>query len=112
MAKNTGYPGMGGGNMQQLMKQAQKMQQDVQRLQGEIGEREFSASAGGGAVTAVVYGRKELKSVVIDPDCMEPDEAAMVGDMIVAAVNEALRAADETMEKEMARVTGGMGLGF
>lgn len=112
MAKNTGFPGMGGANMQQLMKQAQRMQQDVQRLQEEIGEREFTASAGGGAVTAVVLGKKELKSITIDPDCMEPDEAAMVGDMIVAAVNEALRLADETMNREVGRVTGGMGLGF
>ena len=111
MAKNTGFPGMG-GNMQQLMKQAQRMQQDVQRLQEEIGEREFTASAGGGMVTAVVLGKKELKSVSIDPECMDEDDVAMVEDMIVAAVNAALRAADDTMTAEVGKVTGGMGLGF
>ena len=101
-----GFPGMG-GNMQQLMKQAQKMQQDVQRLQQEISEREFTAAAGGGVVKATVLGSKVVKSIEIDPACVE-----MLQDLVLAAVNEALRMADETMTSEMNRVTGGMNLGF
>lgn len=100
-----------GGNMQQLMKQAQKMQQDVQRLQQEISEREFTA-AGGGVVKATVLGSKVVKSIEIDPACVDPDDVEMLQDLVLAAVNEALRMADETMTSEMNRVTGGMNLGF
>ncbi len=111
MAKG-GFPGMGGGNMQQLMKQAQKMQQEVQRLQQEINDREFTATVGGGAVQATVFGRKEVKSVTIDPACVDPDDVEMLQDLVISAVNEALRTAEETMAAEMNRVTGGMNLGF
>ncbi len=111
MAKG-GFPGMGGGNMQQLMKQAQKMQQDVQRIQQEVSEREFTATVGGGVVSATVYGRKELKNVVIDPACVDPEDVEMLQDLVISAVNEALRMADETMTAEMNRATGGMNLGF
>ncbi len=107
------FPGMGGGgNMQQIMKQAQKMQQDVARIQQEIAEREFTATVGGGAVSATAYGRKELKGIAIDPACVDPDDVEMLQDLILSAVNEALRMADETMASEMNRVTGGMNLGF
>ena len=106
-----GFPGMG-GNMQQLMKQAQKMQQDVQRLQQEISEREFTAAAGGGVVKATVLGSKVVKSIEIDSACVDPDDVEMLQDLVLAAVNEALRMADETMTSEMNRVTGGMNLGF
>ena len=114
MAKNQfgGYGGMGGGNMQQLMKQAQKMQQDVARIQQEVAEREFTSTVGGGVVSATVYGRKELKAVVIDPACVDPDDVEMLQDLVLSAVNEALRMAEETMNAEMNRVTGGMNLGF
>jgi DNA-binding YbaB/EbfC family protein len=105
------FPGMG-GNMQQMMKQAQKMQQDVARIQQEVSEREFTSSVGGGAVSATVYGRKEVKAVVIDPACVDPDDVEMLQDLVIGAVNEALRMADETMNAEMNRVTGGMNLGF
>ncbi len=111
MAKG-GFPGMGGGNMQQLMKQAQKMQQDVQRIQQEVSEREFTATVGGGVVSATVYGRKELKNVVIDPACVDPEDVEMLQDLVISAVNEALRMADETMTAELNRATGGMNLGF
>ncbi len=106
------FPGMGGGNMQQIMKQAQKMQQDVARIQQEVSEREFTASVGGGVVSATVYGRKEVKAITIDPACVDPDDVEMLQDLVLGAVNEALRLAEETMSAEMNRATGGMNLGF
>lgn len=112
MARN-GFPGgMGGGNMQQLMRQAQKMQQDMARIQQDISEREFTASVGGGVVSATVLGTKELKAITIDPSCVDPDDVEMLQDLIISAVNEAVRNADETMNSEMNKVTGGMKLGF
>ncbi len=108
-----GFPGMGGGaNMQQLMRQAQKMQQDMQKLQAELGEREITASAGGGAVTVTAYGKKEIKSIEINPECVDPDDVEMLQDMVLAAVNEALRKADEMMSAEMSKLTGGLNIGF
>ena len=107
-----GFPNMGGANMQQLMRQAQKMQQDLQRAQEELQAREFSATAGGGMVTAVVNGAKQLTKLTISPDCVDPDDVEMLEDLVTAAVNEALRNAAETAEREMGRITGGMGLGF
>lgn len=107
-----GFPNMGGANMQQLMRQAQKMQQDMQRAQEELKAREFSATAGGGMVTAVVNGAKQLTKLTISPDCVDPDDVEMLEDLVTAAVNEALRNAAETAEREMGRITGGMGLGF
>ncbi len=113
MAKrNGGFPGFGGGNMQQLMQQAQKMQAEMQRAQEDLETREFSASAGGGMVTAVVTGSKELKSLTIDPACVDPDDVEMLQDMICAAVNEALKTASETTQQELGKITGGMNLGF
>ena len=107
-----GFPNMGGANMQQLMRQAQKMQQDMQRAQEELQAREFSATAGGGMVTAVVNGAKQLTKLTISPDCVDPDDVEMLEDLVTAAVNEALRNAAETAEREMGRITSGMGLGF
>ena len=112
MARN-GFPGgMGGGNMQQLMRQAQKMQQDMARIQQEISEREFTTSVGGGVVSATVLGTKELKAITIAPSCVDPDDVEMLQDLIISAVNEAMRSAEETMNSEMNKVTGGMKLGF
>lgn len=111
MAKG-GFPGMGGMNMQQMMKQAQKMQQDMARMQEELGMRELTAQAGGGVVKATVYGRKELKCVEISPSCVDPDDVEMLQDLITAAVNEALRMADEMMNAEMGKLTGGINLGL
>lgn len=107
-----GFPNMGGGNMQQLMRQAQKMQQNMQKAQEELQTREFSAASGGGMVTAVVTGARELKSITISPECVDPDDVDMLQDLVLAAVNEALRTAAETCEKEMGRITGGMNIGF
>lgn len=107
-----GFPNMGGANMQQLMRQAQKMQQDMQRKQAEIEAQEFTATAGGGMVTAVVTGARELVSLTIAPECVDPDDVEMLQDLVTAAVNEALRTAAETYEKELGRLTGGLNLGF
>lgn len=107
-----GFPGMGGANMQQLMRQAQKMQQDMQRTQKELQKREFSSTAGGGMVTATVTGARELTAITISPDCVDPDDVEMLQDLVMAAVNGALREAAETTEREMGRITGGMNLGL
>lgn len=105
------FPGMG-GNMQQIMMQAQKMQQDVARVQQEVSEREFTSSVGGGVVSVTVNGSKEVKTVTIDPSCVDPEDTEMLQDLIISAVNEALRMAEEAMTSEMNRVTGGMNLGL
>ncbi len=103
---------MGGMNMQQMMKQAQKMQQDMARMQEEISQKEFTSQSGGGMVKVTVTGEKVLKSIEIDPQCIDPDDAEMLQDLVIAAVNEALRVADEATQSEMSKVTGGMNLGF
>lgn len=107
-----GFPGMGGGNMQQMVRQMQQMQQKIEKIQEEIGETEFSASTGGGAVTVVVNGKKEVKSIVLSPECVDPDDIEMLQDLILSAVNEAMRIADNTMQEEMAKATGGLPIGF
>ena len=107
-----GFPGMGGGNMQQMVRQMLQMQQKIEKIQEEIGETEFSASTGGGAVTVVVNGKKEVKSIVLSPECVDPDDIEMLQDLILSAVNEAMRIADNTMQEEMAKVTGGLPIGF
>ncbi|NLG36830.1 MAG: YbaB/EbfC family nucleoid-associated protein [Clostridiales bacterium] len=109
MAKRK-LPGGGGGNMQQLMRQAQKMQQDMARIQEELAEREVEAASGGGMVKAVVTGKKELKSITIAPEAADPDDIEMLQDLILAAVNEALRGVDQMTEGEMGKLTGGLGL--
>ena len=107
-----GFPNMGGANMQQMVRQAQKMQQDMQRLQAELETREFTATVGGGVVKATVLGNKTVKSIEIDPACVDPDDVEMLQDLVLSAVNEGLRTADETVNAEMSRITGGMKLGF
>ena len=98
--------------MQQMVRQMQQMQQKIEKIQEEIGETEFSASTGGGAVTVVVNGKKEVKSIVLSPECVDPDDIEMLQDLILSAVNEAMRIADNTMQEEMAKVTGGLPIGF
>jgi DNA-binding YbaB/EbfC family protein len=111
MAK--GKMGMGpmGGNMQQMMKQAQRMQQEMQRLQAELELREVEASAGGGMVKVVATGKKEIKSITIAPEAVDPDDVEMLQDLVMAAVNEAIRAAEDMAQSEMSKVTGGLNLG-
>jgi len=105
-----GFPGMGGGNMQQLARQAQKLQQQMTKMQEEIEAREFEASSGGGMCTAKVNGKKEVLEIKINPEAVDPDDIEMLEDLVVAAVNEALRTAGETMEREMGKMTGGFGM--
>ncbi len=109
---SRGMGGMGGGINMNMIKQAQKMQQDMQKMQAELEEKEYSATAGGGVIEATVSGKRELKSLVIDPEAVDPDDVEMLQDMIVAAVNEALRRAESDMANNMQRLTGGMGLPF
>lgn len=101
--------GMGGMNMDMIQK-AQKMQQEMIEKQAEIETMQFSASAGGGMVTAVVTGKKELLNVEIDPEAVDPEDVEMLQDMIVAAVNEAIRKADSEMTETMNKLTSGLGL--
>ena len=111
MAKG-GFRGgaMGGMNMN-MIKQAQKMQQDMMKMQEEIQNREYSAAAGGGVVTATVDGSRLLKSVEIKPEAVDPDDVEMLQDLIVAAVNEAIRAAEADASAAMGKLTGGLNLG-
>ena len=112
MAKG-GFRGMPGGGMNQMamMKQAQKMQQDMLRMQEELENKVFTASAGGGMVTASVSGSRELKGLEIKPEAVDPDDVEMLQDMIIAAINQAMRAAETESQNNMARLTGGMNLG-
>lgn len=106
-----GFPGMmGGANMQQLARQAQKLQQQMAKAQEELDAREFEATSGGGMVTAKVNGKRELLALTIKPEAVDPDDVEMLEDMVMAAVNEALRTAAETVEREMGKLTGGMGM--
>ena len=104
---------MGGMGMNaNMLKQAQKMQQDMMRMQQELQEKEYEAAARGGVVTATVTGKRELKALEIDPEAVDPDDVEMLQDMIVAAVNEALRAAENDAASTMQKLTGGLGLPF
>lgn len=109
---SRGIPGMGGGMNMNMIKQAQKMQQDMQRMQAELEQKEYTAQAGGGVVSATVTGKREVKEVVIDPDAVDPEDVEMLQDMIVAAVNEALRAAESDSASSMQQLTGGLNLPF
>ena len=106
-----GFPGMmGGGNMQQLARQAQKLQAQMTKMQEELEAREYEASAGGGMVTVKVSGKKEVLALEIKPEAVDPDDVEMLQDMVLAAVNEALRTANDTLEREMSKLTGGMSM--
>ena len=100
-----GMGGMGGINMNMI-------KQEMQRMQAELQEKEYTAQAGGGAVEAVVSGKREVKRVTIDPEAVDPEDMEMLQDMIVAAVNEALRAAESDAQNSMQQITGGLGLPF
>ncbi len=102
----------GGGMNMNMIKQAQKMQQDMLKMQAEVEQQEFSATAGGGVITAVVNGKRELVSVSIDPEAVDPEDVEMLQDMVVAAVNEALRKAESSMNESMSKITGSLNLGF
>ncbi len=109
MAKRGGYQGGMPGNMNNLMKQAQKMQKQMEESQKSLEEEEYTASAGGGAVEVTVSGKKEVTKVTIAEDAVDPDDVEMLEDMIMAAVNEALRAEEEASSAAMSKLTGGLG---
>ena len=113
MAKRGGFSGGGAmpGNMNNLMKQAQRMQRQMEESQKELETKEFLAKAGGGAVEVVVTGKKEIKSVKLTPEVVDPDDIEMLQDLIVAATNEALRMAEEASSSAMSKMSGGLGLG-
>ncbi len=100
----------GMGNMGKMMKQVQKMQKQMKKLQQELEEKTVEAAAGGGAVKAVVNGKKELVELQIDPDAVDPDDVEMLQDLVMAAVNEAIRKAEEMVQSELAKITGGLNL--
>ena len=111
MAKNN-FRGMPGGmNQAAMMKQAQKMQQEMLRMQEEMENKTYSATAGGGMVTACVSGKHEVVELKINPEAVDPDDVDMLQDMIIAAVNEAMRSADSDAANNMSRLTGGLNLG-
>ena len=104
------FGGFPGGNMQQLMRQAQKMQQQLTEAQEALDSKEYEASSGGGAVTCKISGKRELLSLTIKPEVVDPDDVEMLQDLIMAAVNEALRTGEKTREETMNRMApGGMG---
>ena len=110
MAKRGGFPGGAmPGNMANLMKQAQKMQRQMEENQKELEEKEFTAKAGGGAVEVTVSGKKEITNVKLSEEAVDPDDIETLEDLIMAAVNEALRQVDEESSQNMNKLTGGMG---
>ena len=111
MAKG-GFRGMPGGmNQAAMMKQAQKMQQELLRMQEEQENKNYTATAGGGMVAATVNGKHQVVAIEIKPEAVDPDDVEMLQDMIIAAVNEAMRTADADAQQNMARLTGGFNLG-
>ena len=111
MAKNN-FRGMPGGmNQAAMMKQAQKLQQEMLRMQQEQEAKTYTAKAGGGMISATVNGKHELVGIEINPEAVDPDDVEMLQDMIMAAVNEAMRTADAEAANNMSRLTGGMNLG-
>ena len=113
MAKRGGFPGGAmPGNMNNLMKQAQRMQRQMEEGQKELETKEFTASAGGGAVEVTVSGKKEVVRVKLSEEVVDPDDIEMLQDLIVAATNEALRQAEEANAALMSKMTGGFGGGF
>ena len=112
MAKGGFRGGMPGGmNQAAMMKQAQKMQQEMIRMQQEMETKTYTATSGGGMVSASVNGKHELLDLKINPDAVDPDDVEMLQDMVIAAVNEAMRTADAEAASNMSRLTGGMNLG-
>ena len=114
MAKRGGFPGGMGmpGNMNNLMKQAQKMQKQMEENQKALDEKSYTAAAGGGAVEVTISGKKEVTAVKLAEEVVDPDDIEMLQDLIIAAVNEAFRKADADSAAMMSKLTGGLGGGF
>lgn len=109
MAKG-GFPGGFGGNMNNLMKQAQMLQKQMEEAQKELESKEFEASVGGGAVVVKVSGKKEVVSINIKPEVVDPDDVEMLEDLVLSAVNQALKNAEEETANKMGKITGGMNM--
>lgn len=109
MARN-GMPNFGGANINNLMKQAQKFQKQMQDMQSELEEKQFSASVGGGAVTAVANGKKQIIDIKINPEVVDPDDVEMLEDLILSACNESLKKAEQETADEMKKITGGLNI--
>lgn len=109
MAKG-GFPGMGGANMNNLIKQAQKFQKQMEDMQKDLENKEYTATVGGGAVSATVNGKKVITDIKIKPEVVDPDDVEMLQDLILSACNEALNKAEEETSGEMKKLTGGMNL--
>ncbi len=109
MGKKGGFPGGMPGGMNNLMKQAQRMQRQMEEASRELEEKEFTATAGGGAVSVTVSGKKELIKVSLKEEVVDPEDIEMLEDLIVAAANEALKQVEEASEKSMFGITGGLG---
>ena len=108
MAKGMGIPG--GMNMNNLMKQAQKMQRQMEKMQEELENKTIETTAGGGAVKIVITGKKEIKELKINPEVVDPDDVEMLEDLVMSAVNEAIRQAEEASSSEMNKITGGLNI--
>ena len=112
MAKGYRSPSpMGGGMNANMIKQAQKMQQDMLKMQAELENATYTATAGGGAVSATVSGKRELTNIELQPEIVDPDDIEMLQDLICAAVNEAMRKAENSANEQMSKITGGLNLG-
>ncbi len=113
MAKG-GFPkgmgAMGGGNMNQMIKQAQKMQEQMLKMQEEMESKNYEATSGGGAVKVVITGKREIQDIVLSPEVVDPDDIEMLQDLIIAAVNEGLRKVDEDSANQMGQLTGGLSI--
>jgi hypothetical protein len=112
MAKRGGFQGGMPGNMNNLMKQAQRMQRQMEETTAALEEKEVTAAAGGGAVEVTVSGKKEVTKIKLSEEVVDPDDIEMLEDLIMAATNEALRQMEELTQTEMAKITGGLGGGF
>ena len=110
MAKRGGFPGGMPGNMNNLMKQAQKLQRDMEQAQKELETKEFESSVGGGAVVVKVNGKKEVLAINIKEEVVDPDDVEMLEDLVLSAVNEALKKADEETSNKMGKLTGGLNI--
>ncbi len=102
--------GGGGGNMQKQLQQMQAMQRQMEQMQAELEEKEITTTSGGGAVSVTVNGKKEIVSLTLDKDVVDPDDVEMLQDLVIAAVNEAMRQIDEISNAEMGKLTGGLNI--
>ena len=105
-----GFNGFGGGNMNNMMRQMQKIQKQMEETQEKVDNTEMEASAGGGAVKVRINGKREVLAITIDPEIVDPEDVEMLQDMVLVAVNDALKQASELSEKEMGRITGGLNI--